>query len=263
MTTYPLRDSTIMLRRNLRRATRSPVWIVSIIGLPVIFLLLFAYVFGDTLGAGLGALNDRGDYVTYMSAGIILIAVAGSTQGTAIAVALDKEEGIIARFKTMAIARTSVLTGHVLGSLIQTLIGLAVVIGVALLVGFRPTATPTEWVAAVGLLMLLALGLTWLSVGMGLKAKTVEGASNFPLPLSLLPLLGSGFVPTDTMPVGLRWFAEYQPFTPMMDTLRGLLIGPPIGNSWWIAIAWCVGIGLVGYLWAKNLYNRDWSEDVG
>ena len=157
----------------------------------------------------------------------------------------------------MAIFRPSVLTGHVLGSMIQTILSLAIVVGVALLIGFRPTAGPVEWVAAVGVLAMITLAVTWLCVALGLVTKTVEAASNLPMPLVFLPFLGSGFVPTASMPTGLRWFAEYQPFTPVIETLRGLLLGTSIGNSAMIAIAWCAGISLVGYLWAKKLYNRD------
>jgi ABC-2 type transport system permease protein len=238
--------------------TRYPVAPAVVIGIPVVFLLLFVYVFGETMGAGLGGLSSgRADYVNYVTPGIILIAIAGSTQGTAISVAMDMNEGIIARFKTMAIARVSVLNGHVLGNLIQTMLGLAVVIGIAFLVGFRPTAGPIEWLSAVGFLTLVALALTWLSVAFGLVAKTVEGASNLPMPLILLPVLGSGFVPTEAVPTAMRWFAEYQPFTPIIETLRGLLLGTPIGSSGILALGWSTAILVVGYLWAAKLYNRD------
>jgi ABC-2 type transport system permease protein len=173
---------------------------------------------------------------------------------------MDMQEGIIARFRTMAIARVSVLTGHGVGSVIQTMLGLALVIGIALLVGFRPTAGLVEWIAAIGLLALIALALTWLSVALGLVAKSVESATNTPMFLLLLPFLGSGFVPTDGMPIGLRWFAEYQPFTSVIETQRGLLLGTPIGSSAIFAIAWCTANTLAGYLWAKKLYNRDPSR---
>lgn len=256
--TYAFRDSRTMLRRNLRRMTRYPVVAMTVIGIPVVFLLLFVFVFGDTLGAGLGGESGgRADYVNFVAPGIFLIAIASSTTGTAISVAMDMNEGIIARFRTMAIARASVLNGHVIGNMIQTLGGLAVVIGVALLVGFRPTAGPVEWLAAIGLLTLLTLGLTWLSVAFGLVAKNVESASSMPYPLILLPFLGSGFVPTEGMATALRWFAEYQPFTPVIDTLRGLLLGAPIGGQGLLAVAWSAGIGLAGYLWARRLYSRD------
>jgi ABC-2 type transport system permease protein len=170
---------------------------------------------------------------------------------------MDMTEGVVARFRTMAIARVSVLTGHVVGSMIQAMLGMAIVIGIALLVGFRPDATAVEWLAAGGLLAMIAFAITWLSVALGLVAKTVESASNLPQPLLFLPFLGSGFVPTDSMPAWLRWFAEHQPFTPLIETLRGLLMGTPIGDKAVIAIAWGAGITLVGYAWAKRLYNRD------
>ena len=255
---YAVRDSTTMLRRNLRRMQRYPAMTFVVIGMPVIFLLLFVFVFGGTMGAGLGpGAGGRGDYANYIAPGILLIAVAGSAQGTAISVAMDMKEGIIARFRTMAIFRPSVLAGHVIGSMIQTMLGLVVVTGVALLVGFRSAANPVEWVAAAGMLALLTFALTWLSVAFALVAKTVETASNMPLPLLLLPFLGSGFVPTDSMPGPVRWFAEYQPFTPIMETLRGLLLGTAIGHHAVVAVAWCVAITVAGYAWAKWLYNRD------
>jgi ABC-2 type transport system permease protein len=170
---------------------------------------------------------------------------------------MDMSQGIIARFRTMAIARVSVLTGHVLGNVIQTMLGMAVVIGVALLVGFRPSAGPVEWIAAAGVLAMITFAVTWFSVACGLLAKSVETASNLPMPVMLLPFLGSGFVPTDSMPTGMRWFADYQPFTPFIETVRGLLVGIPIGNSALIAVVWSVGITVVCYIWAKRLYNRD------
>jgi ABC-2 type transport system permease protein len=255
---YAMRDSMTMVRRSLKHMLRYPVLTLMVAGIPVVILLMFVYVFGDTMGAGLvGVSGGRADYVNYLAPGILLLAVAGSAQGTAISVAIDMQEGIIARFRTMAIARVSVLTGHVVGSVIQTMLGLGLVIGIALLVGFRPTADLVEWIAVTGLLVLVALALTWLSVALGLAAKSVETASNTPMFLMLLPFLGSGFVPTDGMPVGLRWFAEYQPFTPFIETLRGLLLGTPIGSSAVVAVAWFVPITLAGYLWAKKLYNRD------
>jgi ABC-2 type transport system permease protein len=260
MTAVPLamRDSATMLRRNLRRTLRYPVAAAATIGLPIVFLLLFVFVFGDTLGAGIaGVSGGRDEYLDYVTPGIILLAVAGAAQGTAISVAMDMTEGIIARFRTMAIARVSVLTGHVVGSLIQTMVSMAVVIGVALLLGFGPTAGPVEWLAAIGLLAMITFALIWLAVALGMVTKSVESASNLPLPLILLPFLGSGFVPTESMPTGMRWFADHQPFTPIMETLRGLLMGTPIGNSGLVAVAWSIGIGLVGYLWAKRLFNRD------
>jgi ABC-2 type transport system permease protein len=228
-----------------------------ILGLPIIFLLLFVYVFGGTLGAGLGGVADsRAVYVNYVAPGIILLTVAAAAQATAISVAMDMTEGIIARFRTMAISRASVLTGHVLGSMIQSMLSIAVVIGVAALIGFRPTATLPAWIAAIGVLAMVSFALIWLSVALGLVSKSVETASNLPMFLLLLPFLGSGFVPTHSMPAGLRWFADYQPFTPVTETLRGLLMGTPIGSSAIIAIAWCASIALLAYLWAKRLFSR-------
>jgi ABC-2 type transport system permease protein len=180
---YAVSDSRTMLRRNLRHMRRYPSLTLMVAGLPIVFLLLFVYVFGGTLDAGLGgASGGRAEYIDYVTPGIILMAVAGAAQGTAISVAMDMTEGIIARFRTMAIFRPSILTGHVLGSMIQTALGLAVVIGVAVLIGFRPTAGPVEWIAAVGVLAMITLAVTWLSVACGLVSKSVETASNLPMP---------------------------------------------------------------------------------
>ncbi len=255
-------DSATMLRRNLKHAVRYPSLTAVVIALPVVFLLLFVYVFGGTLGNGLGGVaGGRSAYVDYVTPGILLLALAGAAQGTAISVAMDMTEGIVARFRTMSIARAAVLTGHVVGAVTQTLIGLAVVVAVALLVGFRPDAGPAQWLAAAGLLTLTAFAITWLSVALGMVPKSVESASNLPMPLMLLPFLGSGFVPTDSMPGWLAWFAEHQPFTPIMETLRGLLLAGPVGGGDALgAVAWCAGISLVGYLWARRLYDRDPSR---
>nr|MDT0659279.1 ABC transporter permease [Micromonospora sp. DSM 115978] len=254
---YAARDSRTMLRRNLRRMRRYPAMTVMLVFLPVIFLLLFVYVFGGTIGAGLGPAGGRADYANYVTPGILMMTIASIATGTATGIAMDMTEGIVARFKTMAIYRPSVLAGHVIGSVIQTLLSLAVVTGVALLVGFRPTANPVEWLAAGGLLVAVSVAITWLSVAFGLVAKTVEGASNLPMPLILLPFLGSGFVPTESMPTVLRWFADLQPFTPIMETLRGLLLGTGIGANAWLAAAWCVAITGLGYAWSRRLYNRE------
>ncbi len=259
---YALTDSATMLRRNLKRMVRYPSMTVMLIGMPIVFLLLFVYVFGGTLGAGIGGAaggpaGGRAQYVNYVTPAIILMTIASAVQGTTISVAMDMTEGIVDRFRTMAIARVSVLTGHVLGSLIQTMLSIAVIIGVALLIGFRPAASPGAWLALAGVLVLMTLAFVWLSVALGLSSKTVESSSNVGLPLILLPFLGSGFVPTDSMPTALRWFAQYQPFTPLIDTIRGLLMGTAIGNSAIIAIGWCVVITAGGYLWAKKLFNRE------
>ena len=259
--THAARDTATMLRRNLRHMRRYPGVPSMLVLLPVMFLLLFVYVFGATLGNGLGhglgrLGGGRGVYVNYVSPAVILLTVASSSTATAIGVATDMTEGIIDRFRTMAIWRPSVLAGHVLGSMIQTLLAVAVVIGVALLVGFRPTAGALEWLATVGFLAMITLALTWLGVALGVVAKTVGTASNTPMFLILLVFLGSGFVPTASMPTGLRQFATYQPFTAFTDTVRGLLTSGPIGDHAAVSAAWCAGIAVAGYLWAVARYNR-------
>jgi len=268
MTGHAFTDSATMLRRSLRRMRRYPSLTLFIAGIPVVLLLLFVYVFGGTLGAGLGgpgaavagvpvaASMGRDAYVAYVVPGILLITVAGAAQGTAISVAMDMTSGIIARFRTMAIARSSVLAGHVIGSVIQALLATALVLVVAVMIGFRSTTGPAAWLAAGGLLVLAAVGVGWLSVALGLVSDSVETASNLPMFLVLLPFLGSGFVPTASMPGPLQWFAEHQPFTPIIETLRGLLLGTPIGDDGWIAVAWCLVLSLAGYLWARRLYER-------
>jgi ABC-2 type transport system permease protein len=252
-----MRDSATMLRRELLHQVRYPSVTVLLVGMPVVFLLLFVYVLGGTLGAGLGgAAAGRAEYLEYVVPGILLIAVAAVAQGTCISIAMDMTEGIVARFRTMAISRAAVLTGHVVGSLIQTMIATAVVTVVALAIGFRPHAGGVEWLAALALVALIGFALTWLTVALGMVAQNVESASNLPMPLILLPFFGSGFVPTDSMPAALRWFAEYQPFTAFIETLRGLLTGTPIGGQGIVSVAWCVAIALVGYLWARASYDR-------
>lgn len=255
--THTLDDSRTMLRRNLLHAKRYPSLTLIVAAIPIVFLLLFVFVLGDTLGAGLGGGGGRGDYLTYVIPGILVMGIAGGAQGTAIAVAMDKTEGIIARFRTMAISRAAVLTGHVLGSLIQTAMGITVVVATSLAIGYRPGANPLEWLGVIGMLALITCALTWLSVAMGMWCKTVEGASNLPMPLMLLPFFGSGFAPTEGMPAGVRWFAENQPFTPMIETIRGLLAGTPIGNNWIHAIGWCLVITAIGYAWALTSYSKD------
>ena len=254
---YLLSDSRTMIRRNLLHMRRYPSLSLFMAGLPVLFLLLFVYVFGGTLGDGIGVVTGGRDaYIAYVVPGILLMTIAGAANGTAISVAMDMTEGIVSRFRTMSISRASVLLGHVVGSVALTAIATLIVVAVALLIGFRPTTGPAEWLAAAGMLALTSLAITWLGVGLGLAANSVETASNSPMFLTLLPFLGSGFVPTDTMPDPLRWFAENQPFTPIIETLRGLLLGTPIGDSGPIAVAWCVAISVLGFLWSRRLYER-------
>ena len=258
MSTHVLSDSLTMIRRNVLHMRRYPSLTLFIVGIPVVLLLLFVYVFGGTLGAGIGGVAaGRDAYIAYVVPGILLVTVVGAANGTAIAVAMDMTEGIVARFRTMSISRTSVLTGHVVGSIIQVAIALVIVTGVALLIGFRPATGPIEWVAAAGLLGLTALAITWLSVALGMSTKSVETASNLPMFLLILLFLGSAFVPVQSMPDPLRAVAENQPFTPITETLRGLLLGTPIGNSGLIAVGWCVAITLLSFLWARRLYERD------
>lgn len=258
---HPLRDSLTMLRRNLKHVLRYPSMTLMLVGMPIIFLLLFVYVFGGTMGAGLGgASGGRAEYLNYVVPAIILMTVTSTVQGTSISVAMDMTEGIVDRFRTMNIARVSVLTGHVLGSVIQAVFNLAIVTGVALLLGFRPAAGLGDWLALAGFLTVVTFALVWLAVALGQVSKSVETASNLPMPLVLLPFLGSGFAPTDSMPAGLRWFAEYQPFTPVIETMRGLLMDKPIGNNAWFALGWCALIALGGYLWSKKLFNRPSSR---
>ena len=260
---HALTHARVMLRRNLRHLQRYPSLTLMVTLMPVVFLLLFVYVFGGTLGSGLGSgmpaglRGGRAAYANYVAPAIILMAVAAAAQGTAIAVAQDMTEGIIARFRTMAVARSSVLTGHVIGAVIQTLIGVIVVTAAAIAVGFRPHANAGEWLAASGVVLLLTFAVTWLCVGLGLSAKSVETASNSPMFLILLPFLGSGFVPVGSLPAGIRWFAEYQPFTPVNETLRGLLTGTRIGDNLVITIAWCVGVTALSYVWSRRLYERE------
>lgn len=255
---YAVRDTSTMLRRSLKHMLRYPSMTLVLIGMPVVFLLLFVYVFGGTLGDGLGGGGGgREAYVNYVTPGVFLFSVVGTATATAVLVATDMTQGIIARFRTMAIFRPSILTAHVVGAVIQTMAGVVVVLGVALLVGFRPNAEPVEWLAVIGVLMLFVLAITWLAVGLGLKADSPETASNTPMPLMLMPFLGSGFVPTDSMPTWLGWFAEYQPFTPVIETVRGLLLGTPIGNNAAIAVAWCAGITVVCFLWSRSQFNRE------
>ena len=256
---YVVADSITMLRRNLLHMVRYPgLSVFTILG-PVVVLLLTVLVVGGTLGAGLpgaGVDGGRDAYLTYVVPGILLITIAGGAGGTATTVAMDMTEGITARFRTMAISRAAVLAGHVLGNTLQTIIAVTLVLGVGLLIGFRTTARPVEWIAAAGLIVLIAYAISWLAVAMGMQSRTVETASNLPLILTILPLLGSGFVPTASMPAGLDRFAQYQPFTPFIETIRGLLLGTPIGSNAVLAIGWCLVVAVAGYGWSTAIYER-------
>ncbi len=254
-----VRDSSTMLRRNLLHAWRYPSGTVNLLLTPIMMLLLFVYIFGDVMSAGIGGGGpDRSAYVAYIVPGLLLMTIGSTTIGTAVSVSMDMTAGLTARFRTMAVYRGSVLVGHVVGSVLQCVMSVVLVGAVAVAIGFRSTdATVLEWLAAFGLVALFALALTWIAVGMGMASPNPEAASNMAMPLILLPLISSAFIPSDTMPGWFQPIAEYQPFTPAIETLRGLLLGTEIGNSGWFAIAWCVGLTALGYRWSTALFNRD------
>ncbi|MBF6127926.1 ABC transporter permease [Nocardia brasiliensis] len=246
-----LADSATMLRRNLTHAKRYPSMSIGVIMMPTLFLLIFKFVFGGALEKSSG-----GNYVDYLAPGMLLMVPAYITASVAVSIANDAAKGIVNRFRTMGITQSSMLTGHVLGALLQALLGIAVMCVVALLIGWRPDANPVEWVAALGLLTFMIFGLNWLAVALGLLSPNAEGASNIVFPIIMLPFLGSGLVSPDTMPAGLRQFAEYQPFTPITETVRGLLMGSEIGNNGIISIGWCLVLTLGGFFWANAIFRR-------
>ncbi|MCX4973476.1 MULTISPECIES: ABC transporter permease [unclassified Streptomyces] len=259
MSTFSLavRDSNTMLRRNLLHARRYPSLTLNLLLTPIMLLLLFVYIFGDVMSAGIGG-ADRSDYIAYIVPGILMMTIGSTVIGAAVSVATDMSEGVIARFRTMAIHRGSVIIGHVVGSVLQVLASLVLVGAVGVAIGFRSTdATALEWLAAFGLLALFSLALTWIAVGMGMASPNAEAASNSAMPLILLPLISSAFIPADTMPGWFQPIAEYQPFTPAIETLRGLLLGTEIGNNGWIAIAWCLALTALGYRWSTSKFNSD------
>ncbi|GAA5188520.1 ABC transporter permease [Rugosimonospora acidiphila] len=247
---HALTDSSTMLRRVLRHTTRNPSTLMMAIILPGVLLLLLDYGFGGAINTG------GGRYVDYLIPGIILMGASYSASVTAVAVATDSSQGIIDRFRTMAIARTAVLTGHVVGSVLRSLFGIALVVLVALAIGFRPTADPLRWLAAVGLVVLMLFAVAWVATGIGLAAGSASGAAGLAAIFQLLPFLSGAFVPTGTMPGWLQAFTANQPMTHIVSTLRGLLTGTPIGDHGWIALAWCAGGAVAGYLWARAAYNK-------
>ncbi|WP_328467215.1 ABC transporter permease [Streptomyces sp. NBC_00448] len=253
-----VRDSNTMLRRNLLHVRRYPSLTLNLLLTPLMLLLLFVYVFGDVMSAGIGGGADRSAYIAYIVPGILMMTVGSTVVGAAVSIAMDMSEGVVARFRTMAIHRGSVIIGHVVGSVLQSLASAVLVGAVAVAIGFRSKdATALEWLAAFGLLALFALALTWIAVGMGMASPNAEAAGNSATPLVLLPLISSAFIPADTMPGWFRPIAEYQPFTPAIETLRGLLLGTGIGDNWWIALVWCVGLTALGYRWSSALFDRD------
>jgi len=253
--TLAVRDSATMTRRSLRHVLRYPVTLVVAVAVPVLVLLLFIGVFG-ALKAGLGV-GSHTSYINFVMPGILVMTAGYGSSVTAQSVNRDSTEGIIARFRTMAISPTSMLNGYVLSALARTLVSAALVIAVAIGLGFRPTADAGQWLAAAGVMILLVLALTWVAVPFGLASKTAEGLTGFILIVQLLPFLSSAFVPPGEMSAGARWFAAHEPFTPVIDTLRGLLTGAPIGSSALTAVIWCAALALAGYVWARFLSRRD------
>ncbi len=250
MTTNRFGDTVVLTGRSLKHVTRSLDTILTTAVTPIAMMLLFVYVFGGAIHRG------SGSYVAYLLPGILLITIASGIAYTAYRLFLDLQGGIFDRFHSMPIARSSVLWAHVLTSLIANLISLLVVVGVALVMGFRSGAGPLAWLAVVGILILFTLALTWLAVIAGLSAKTVDGASAFSYPLIFLPFVSSAFVPTATMPGPVRWFAGNQPVTSIVDAIRDLLAQQPPGSQLWIALIWCVGIFVVAYCLAMVSYRR-------
>ena len=250
MTSHFVGDVAALLGRSLRHVGRSPDTIITTAITPIAMMLLFVYVFGGAIEAG-----GDDDYVNYLLPGILLITIASGIAYTAYRLFLDMQSGIFERFQSMPIARSSVLWGHVLTSLVANLVSLAVVVGVAVIMGFRSVAGVLDWLAVAGILILFTLALTWLAVVPGLTASSVEGASAFSYPLIFLPFISSAFVPTDSMPGPVRAFAEHQPVTSVVNAMRSLFADQPPGNDLWIALAWCVGLLGVAYGLATSVYR--------
>jgi ABC-2 type transport system permease protein len=249
MTTHFLSDTSVLLKRSLRHILRSPDTIITTAITPIAMLLLFVYVFGGAIDVG------GGSYVDYLLPGILLITVASGIAYTAFRLFTDVSTGIVERFQSMPIARSALLWGHVLTSVVANLVSLALVVLVALAMGFRSGAGVLAWLAVLGILVLFTLALTWLAVIPGMTAKSVDGVSGFSYPLIFLPFISSAFVPTSGMPGPVRWFAEHQPVTSIVDTIRGLYAGQPVGNDAWIAVAWCVGLLVVAHTLAMRTYR--------
>ena len=249
-------DTLTMFRRNLLHNMRNPTGpILAIVGGAVI-LLLFVYVFGGTLGAGLTVGGTRSDYLAYITPAIVVMGAVGIMQMIAVWIAMDMSEGIIARFRTMAIARGSVLAGHASSGIVLVAVSTVPLLGFAVLLGYRPHADGLQWLALTGLVLLIGIALSWLAVAFGLATRRVENASNLPLLVLILPMVSSGFVPVDSFPAWMHGFAEYQPFTPIINTIRGLLAGTPAaGDAAW-AVGWLLATAVVGYVWSVWLYRR-------
>ena len=253
MSTTFVPDTAALLGRSLRHVVRSPDTIITTALMPIAFLGLFVYVFGGALDQG--ALGDE-PYVDYLLPGILVITIASGVSYTAFRLFLDTSSGIVRRLHSMPISRASVVWAHVLTSLVANLASLAVVIAVAVAMGFRSEAGVLGWLGVVGILVVLTLALSWLAVIPGLSATSVEGASAFSYPLIFLPFLSSAFVPTDTMPGPLAAFAEHQPVTAIVDAIRALLAGRTVGDDLWVALAWCTAVLVVAYVVAMRAYRR-------
>ena len=250
MSAYVVNDTTVLTKRSLRHILRSPDTIITTAITPIAMLLLFVYVFGGAIDVG------SESYVNYLLPGILLITVASGIAYTAFRLFTDVSGGIFERFQSMPIARSSVLWSHVLTSLVANMISLVLVVLVALLMGFRTGAGLLAWLAVIGIMMLFTLALTWLAVIPGLTAKTVDGVSGFSYPLIFLPFISSAFVPTEGMPGPVQWFAEHQPVTSIVNTIRALFAEQPVGTDGWVAIAWCLGLLVVAYALAMRTYRR-------
>ncbi len=243
-------DMGVMLGRSMRHIFRSMDTIITVTITPVAMMLLFVYVFGGAIQTG------TDNYVNYLLPGILLIAIASGIAYTAYRLFLDMQSGIFERFHSMPIARSTALWGHVLTSLVSNAISVVVIILVALVMGFRSSAGVLSWLAIAGILALFTLALTWIAAIAGLSAKSIDGASAFSYPIIFLPFISSAFVPTETMPSAVRAFAENQPVTSIVDAIRALLSSQPVGNDIWVALAWCVGITLVAYIFAMRVYKK-------
>jgi ABC-2 type transport system permease protein len=252
MTTQFFGDTAVLLGRTMRHITRSPDTIITVAITPIALMLLFRYVFGGAINTGQGS----GQYVNYLLPGILLITIATGISYTALRLFMDMQTGIFERFQSLPIARSSVLWAHVLTTVVSTLISLVIVVLIALPIGFRSGAGAAAWLAVAGIIVLLTLALTWLAVIAGLSAKTPDGAGAFAYPLIFLPFISSAFVPTRTMPGPVRAFADNQPMTSIINTIRDLLAGQPVSGSIWTALAWCLGILIVAYALAMATYHR-------
>jgi ABC-2 type transport system permease protein len=250
MSQHVVSDTIALTGRSLRHIARSPDTIITTTVMPIAFMLMFVYVFGGAINIGTDS------YITYLLPGILLITIASSIAYTAFRLFLDMTSGIVERFQSMPIARSAVLWAHVLTSLVATLISVVVVVLVALLMGFRSSASVIAWLAVAGILVLFTLALTWFAVIAGLSAKTVDGASAFSYPLIFLPFVSSAFVLTATMPGPVRAFAENQPVTPIVNAIRDLYTQQAVSSDLWVALAWCVGILVIGYVLAMATYRR-------